>query len=461
MESKGAGVEEAEVVESYQELVPNEQLDTGQGRHRRNKLIAITVVAVALIALVIVGIALTSRSANRPTGGAGSQGEPSATAPIGTPGASGNYTGEGFAVVVVDSGVNKNHVALQGKVIEEICVGFTEGYVDAYGQQPVSMCPEGAQVVAQKDHIRIYRGEGAASDCTPRLPETAENQFDQPCIHGTSMAGIIAMDPQTIHPAVGEINLAGSAPGAKIIAVQAYSYIPAVGRNPAMISPDNELSIAALEYIADSSGSFGVPIASVNYSIGVEEYSAGSDAECRAIIESVPGIAGQYEGYKQAFSRLKNLGIATVVANGNAGVAVDQYMQVQLNSVEFPACVDGAIAVGAVDDTMRNLAVYSQNGPNTALLAPGGDGSIDTLKSVWFPAGYSNTEFRGWGGTSEAAPYVAGAFAVLRQKYPQASVSQLLRLFEETGVPVNDTREGFTVGAKPLIQIDAALRRGL
>ncbi len=32
MESKGAGVEEAEVVESYQELVPNEQLDTGQGR---------------------------------------------------------------------------------------------------------------------------------------------------------------------------------------------------------------------------------------------------------------------------------------------------------------------------------------------------------------------------------------------------------------------------------------------
>ncbi len=269
------------------------------------------------------------------------------------------------------------------------------------------------------------------------------------------------MDPKTIHPPAGEINIAGTAPGSKLIAVQTYSYIPASRGASEDFFPDTELAVAGLEYIAENHDSFGVPIASVSFSIGTEEYSAASDEQCREEIAVAPQVSWQYDAYKQVFAKLRNLKIAAVVANGNAGVAIDEQMEVQKNEVEFPACIDGAIAVGAVDDTLKNLAIYSENGPNTALLAPGGDGSQDTIHSIWFPAGYNNTDYRGWAGTSEAAPYVAGAFAVLRQKYPNAGVAQLLKLFQDTGTMVNDTREGFTVGPKPLIQIDEALKRGL
>ncbi len=431
---------------------------------RRTLIIILAIVGVLLLAGLITWLVLRQRPANNQTNNSGNSAEQNPSggnSPIGQPDASGKYTGSGYAVAVFDNGFNKNHEALQGKVIEEICVGFIGPYTDVYGNQPESLCPEGAELVAQKGNVGIYRGAGVASDCTPRLPNTEENKMFQNCMHGTAMAGVVAMDPRTITTPEGPLAISGTAPGAKLILVQVYSYIPPSGRTGADIYPDAELAIPALEYLADNVASFGLPIASVNFSIGVEEYSAASDAACRTLVESVPSIAWQYEGYKQAFARLNNLDIATVVANGNAGVSIRPSQQVQRNVVEFPACVDGAVAVGAVDDTLRNLSIFSENGPNTSLLAPGGDGSQNTLKSVWVPAGNSTTEYLGVAGTSEAAPYVAGGFATLRQKFPQASVSQLLQLFQETGVPVNDAREGFNVGPKPLIQIEAALERGL
>jgi serine protease len=52
-----------------------------------------------------------------------------------------------------------------------------------------------------------------------------------------------------------------------------------------------------------------------------------------------------------------------------------------------------------------------------------------------------------------AAPHVAGAFAVLRQAKPSASVTEILSAFQSTGVPITDSRNNVI---KPRIDVKAA-----
>src|SRR5207302_4231107 len=59
-------------------------------------------------------------------------------------------------------------------------------------------------------------------------------------------------------------------------------------------------------------------------------------------------------------------------------------------------------------------------------------------------------------GTSMATPHVVGAWAVLKQATPGASVSAILGALQETGMPITDTRPGGTV-TWPRIRIAAAL----
>ena len=53
-----------------------------------------------------------------------------------------------------------------------------------------------------------------------------------------------------------------------------------------------------------------------------------------------------------------------------------------------------------------------------------------------------------------SAPHVAGAWALYKQKFPQASVTTALRAFEQTGTPVLDPRNRIT---KPRINVAQAL----
>jgi hypothetical protein len=374
-----------------------------------------------------------------------------------------NYDGEGYSVVVIDTGVNKSHVALQGKIIDEICVGYAGPITDAYGRQLANnLCPKDATPVARKGNINIYRAVGAATDCTPLVVSGDPNANNNVCMHGTAVAAAVTMSTRTFHnPALGDIVAAGIAPGAKIIAVQFGSLTPPKSTNEApSISLDSNLAVAAMEYIADNYNSFSLPIASVNYSVADDKLSASDHASCRATAESKPESKGLHDDYSRVFAKLKNLGIATVAGGGNTGNPYNE--GAKINAIGFPACVENAIAVGATDITGKYIASYTQNAPITALLSTGGDGDeLDSLESLWFPSGQSTTEYRSIQGTSIATPFVAGAFATLRQKYPDASVDRILKLLETTGSPVNDTRPSYTVGSKPLINLDAALNYDL
>jgi hypothetical protein len=58
-------------------------------------------------------------------------------------------------------------------------------------------------------------------------------------------------------------------------------------------------------------------------------------------------------------------------------------------------------------------------------------------------------------GTSMAAPHVTGAWAVLKQRRPGASVAQILSALKNTGLSIHDARNGLT---RPRIRIDRALQ---
>jgi len=95
----------------------------------------------------------------------------------------GGFDGTGFALAILDTGVDKNHPFLQGKVVAEWC--FSER----------GSCPMGGQ---------IEGGEGTAIPCT----------YSADCVHGTHVAGIAA--------GVGP-DFSGVARGAKLKAVQVFS----------------------------------------------------------------------------------------------------------------------------------------------------------------------------------------------------------------------------------------------
>src|SRR5262249_43999595 len=92
------------------------------------------------------------------------------------------------------------------------------------------------------------------------------------------------------------------------------------------------------------------------------------------------------------------------------------------------------------------ISDFSNISPLLSLLAPGSS----ILSSV--PGG----SFDIYDGTSMAAPHVSGAWAILRQAMPSATLDQLLTLFQQTGVPITDTRYGAGL-TKPRIAVAAAL----
>lgn len=286
--------------------------------------------------------------------------------------------GSGWAVAILDTGVNKNHAFFSGKIIEAAEACFSNDNNSGALPGGESLCPAGAGSAT---------GSGAGVNCSESLTG---------CDHGTKMAGIVAGS---------NMSMKGVAPGIGLIPVQVYSgstdeTVCGGAANTPCIGALTTDIIRALEYVHSIRTSH--QIAAVNISLGTLDTFEGF---CDAQPE------------KAAIDDLRAVGIATVAASGNAG---------ESNKMASPACVSSAVAVAATNDA--DDQPWAGNNRSSALdfFAPGVSVSTSTL-----PVSAFSSET----GTSVAAPHVAGGWAILKEA-GASGVSQIENLFKSTGVLV-------------------------
>jgi subtilisin family serine protease len=260
-----------------------------------------------------------------------------------------------------------------------------------------SSCPNGA---------RTQIGAGSAGPC---------GYAPNACPHGTHVAGVAA--------GRGD-GIVGVAPDAGIISLQVFSRFTGSVCDDDVEDPCAKTytsdTIAALERVYELRSDFR--IAAANLSFGGGRYF--SESECDA----------QDAARKAVVDNLRAAGIVTISASGNADWT---------DSTTAPACLTSAIAVGAVDKGDA-VAGFSNSAPFLDFLAPG----VRIRSSL--PGG-------GFGfisGTSQAAPHVAGAFAILAERLDDANPDVITAALRDTGLFITDPRNSVAVAR---IQVQAAL----
>lgn len=324
------------------------------------------------------------------------------------------FSGLGQVVAVLDTGVDKNHPFLAGKIVSEACYSTTfapQGYS--------SVCPGG---------VSSSTAPNSGLHCI----------FSTGCNHGTHVAGIAA-------GRLTSSGFYGVARDANLVAIQVFSR---VDNAPICAQNNNEPSPCVRTWDSDYTAGLqrvlalkqsGVNIASANMSLGGGRKFNYCDVD-------LPFV-------KAAVDNLRSVGVATIISSGNDGYT---------DSIRSPACISSAISVGNSGDGSTcptapghtcppgNLAILDQvmSGSNSAfflnLLAPG----------RWIQSSIPGGGYDTWNGTSMAAPHVAGAWAILNQQNPNATVRQISSALSTTGQPITDSRNGIV---KSRINIEAAL----
>ena len=294
-------------------------------------------------------------------------------------------TGDNIAIAILDTGVDKNHPDLAGRVVSEACFSTTNNFLASS-----SLCPAGAPSSTVP---------GAGEDCSSSVSG---------CDHGTHVASIAA----------------AVAPQADIIAIQVFSR-----RDDGLLKPCDDANktspcvnsfesdqIAGLNRVVALSGTR--TIAAVNMSLGGGVFAGPCDASFTTLRDTV--------------ALLRALGIAVVVSAGNDGFR---------NLMSAPACLSNVISVGATND-LDQVATFSNITNLTTVLAPGRGifAAVPQDTSSTTPTRATKS------GTSMAAPHVAGVFALLRQELRGVAtgsiVSELTTRIRTSGPAITDQRPG-------------------
>jgi Subtilase family len=227
-----------------------------------------------------------------------------------------------------------------------------------------------------------------------------DNQLDDNG-HGTNVAGIIA----------------GLAPGARLVGLDVFTGASAYASD----------IISAINWVVANKARYN--LVALNLSLG----GGASTSPCASDVFASP------------ISVARAAGVLSVVAAGNGALT---------SSLASPACAPEAISVGALYDApvggvgygvctdattaAGQVACFSNSAPFLSLLAPG---------AFINAAGSTMT------GTSQAAPHVAGALALLASKYPADSANTRASRLLAGAPTVRDARNGVT---RPRLSLGAA-----
>lgn len=313
------------------------------------------------------------------------------------------FDGTGQTVAILDTGIDQDHPFFGSRIVSQAC------YSTAGGSSGVSLCPGGGATST---------AAGSADAETAQCLDGTNNI----CDHGSHVAGIAAGDGT----GVGGAPAGGVARGAGIIAIQVFTRFNSASDcnpNPApcvRTFPSDQ--ILGLQRVLALDGTF--TIAAANMSLG---NTANNTTACDG------------DSRKTAIDNLLAAGIATVISAGNEGHPA---------GVGNPGCISTAVTVGATEDD-DDVAGFSNRGSLLDLFAPG----VSVDSSV------PDDTFANFDGTSMAAPHVTGAFAVLRDAYPTATIATMLGYMQSTGVPITYASGGGNV-TTPRLDLLAALQAG-
>lgn len=196
------------------------------------------------------------------------------------------YTGAGWYVAILDTGIRSTHEMFKGKTIVEACFSSS------------SDCPNNSNEM---------KGSGSAAHYSDDYAGYG---------HGTHVAGIAAGNSGTVF---------GVAKDADIIAVQVFSRISdsyICYPNTLCVNAYNSDLLKGLEYVYSIRGSYS--ISAVNMSLGGGKYDSYCDGD----------------PLKPAIDNLREAGIATVIASGNNGYC---------GAINAPACISSSVSIGATD----------------------------------------------------------------------------------------------------------------
>ncbi len=318
------------------------------------------------------------------------------------------YDGDGTAVAILDTGIDADHPFFAGRIISQACYSNAGG---AGGG--VSICAGGgtAETAAGSANIET----AACMDGTANI-----------CDHGSHVAGIAAGNATGAAGAPGN----GVAPGADIIAINVFTRFNAAADcspNPApCVSSFPSDQVLALDRVLALDGTLASDIVSVNMSLGAGMFAANCD--------------GDNQGRKAAIDALLAEEIATVISAGNNGFNA---------AVGRPGCISTAVTVGATTDADA-VAGFSNRGVLLDLFAPGVGVDSSVPDDTW----------ANFDGTSMSAPHVTGAWGVLREMYPSASVATILGWLQANGQPITYMSGGSNV-TTPRIDLLATVQPDL
>ncbi len=337
------------------------------------------------------------------------------------------YNGTGQAVAILDTGVQPDHPFLGGRVVDGAC--FTaDGITGDPSAAPA--CPGGVTTLpagARPSTAPAPNLPGSPSDAVPCTSVPSE------CLHGTHVAGIAAGGSGSTTG-----NGSGVAWGADIVAVQVFTTLTSVADcspdpAPCLGAGDSDI-LAGLNWLLARQGDDHLVAA--NLSLG----SGNSQTACDSSTADV---------YHGVFTAAVAAGMAPVVASGNDYQATSA--NGFPNGIAYPACDSAAISVGATTDA-GGLAGFTQDSPQLSMLAPGSN-VVSSVPGSPTPPG----SFASLSGTSMAAPFVTGAFAVVRQQHPTWGVAAIEALLRGTGAPIQDTRPGTLNEATPGLNLAGAV----